>query len=115
MSDTLGNGFLDLADAIRGLRAELEQAIDERDWSGSKIRFRLKPVRLTLQAVVKREGGAEGKVKWLLVEAGTSGKLASEVTQTIELELEPLEIDATGQKTQLEVGSSQPSGKKLAD
>jgi hypothetical protein len=107
--------FLDLAEAIKGLRADLERAIDDRDWSSSKIRFRLKPIHLKLQAVAKREGGVEGKVRWYVVEAGATGKLASEVTQTIELELEPLELDATGQRVQLEVSSSQPSGKKLAD
>jgi hypothetical protein len=115
VTDDPNNGFLDLADVIRGLRSELEKAIDERDSSGSKIRFRLKPARVTLEAVVKREGGIEGKVKWYVIEAGASGKLASEVTQKLELELEPLEVDAAGQKAQLEVGSSRPPGKNMAD
>uniref|UniRef100_A0A7C3PHM2 Trypsin-co-occurring domain-containing protein n=1 Tax=Oscillatoriales cyanobacterium SpSt-418 TaxID=2282169 RepID=A0A7C3PHM2_9CYAN len=115
MTSPTENGFLDLAESIRGLRSELDRAIDERDWSGSKIRFRLKPIHLKLQVVAKREGGVEGKVRWYLVEASAKGQLASEVTQIIELELEPLEIDAAGQRGNLEVGSSQPSSKKLAD
>ena len=109
------DGFLDLAEAIRGLRAELERAIDERDWSGSRLRFRLRPIQLTLQAVAKREGGAEGKVRWYVVEAGASRSLASELTQTLHLELEPLELDAQGQPRPLEVRSEQNARGPLAD
>lgn len=109
------DGFLDLADAIRGLRAELEAAIDERDWGGSRLRFRLKPIQLTLQAVAKREGGAEGKVRWYVIEAGANASLASEVTQTIQLELEPLEIDAAGHRTALEVASERGSARAMPD
>jgi len=109
------DGFLDLADAIHGLRAELEKAIDERDWGGSRLRFRLKPIQLTLQAVAKREGGAEGKVRWYVIEAGANASLASEVTQTLQLELEPLEIDTAGMRTALEVASERAAGPALPD
>ncbi len=58
---------------------------------------------------------AEGKVRWYGIEAGANASLASEVTQTLQLELEPLEVDATGQRTALEVASERAAGTPLPD
>jgi hypothetical protein len=90
-----------LAESIRALREELAEA--ERAAAESDIRFRLKPVTLTVQTVIRREAGTGGKIRWWLVEAGAEGKVASESTQTLQLQLEPLRVTPTGELVPLDV------------
>ena len=85
-----------LAESIGALRDELAEA--DRAGAASDIRFRLKPVMLTVQTVVRREGGVNGKIRWWLVEANAEGKLVSESTQTLQLQLEPFRATPTGEK-----------------
>lgn len=84
-----------LAESIQALRDELAEA--DRKGAGSYIRFRVRPVTLTVQTVVRREAGINGKVRWWLVEASAEGKVMSESTQTLQLELEPLRAAPTGE------------------
>ena len=95
-----------LAESIRALRDELAEA--DRTGAGSDIRFRLKPIMLTVQTVVRREAGANGKIRWWLVEAGAEGKVMSESTQTLQLELEPLRATTGGELVMLEVEQVTP-------
>jgi hypothetical protein len=60
MSDTL----LPLRDAIKALRAELQNAYE--DGMDEDIRFQTGPVELEFTVVAAREGGPEGKIKFSL-------------------------------------------------
>lgn len=76
--------WLDLADAIEGLRAALTEALDRG--AGQGMHFQLAPIELTMQAVLTDEG--HGKVGWKVVEVG--GSLSSATTQTLKLSLTPV-------------------------
>lgn len=80
----VADSFVDLADAIDGLRAELTQAINSG--AGQGMHFRLNRVELTVHAAVKRVG--QGKVGWRLVEVG--GMRESVTTQSLTLVLDPV-------------------------
>ena len=90
-----------LAECIRALRDELVEA--EEAGAGSDIRFRLKPIMLTVQTVVQRETGGSGKIRWWLVEASAEGKLVSGSTQTLQLQLKPVRATHTGDRVPVEV------------
>ncbi len=94
-------GFLGLAAALEGLREELERAW--RDGEGQRVRFRVSDVTLTVQAVARREGGASGKIRWWLVEAGAEERLGRETTQTLVLSLTPGVYDESGNLAPLDV------------
>lgn len=76
--------WIDLADAIEGLRSALSQAVERGAVEG--MHFRLSPVELTLEAVLAREG--KGKVGWKILEVGGSRESSS--TQTLKLSLTPV-------------------------
>lgn len=76
--------WVDLGDAIEGLRSALSEAIERGEGAG--MHFRLAPVELTLQAVLTKEGS--GKVGWKVLEVG--GSVQSATTQTLKLCLDPV-------------------------
>ncbi len=80
----MSDAWLDLSDAIEGLRQALTEAIDRG--AGHGMQFELSPVELTLQAALTREG--QGKVGWKVIEAG--GSVESATTQTLKLSLRPV-------------------------
>jgi hypothetical protein len=92
---------LGVASALEGLRSELEEAWASS--SGKRVRFRVSDVTLTVQTVARREGGASGKVRWYLIEAGVDGRVARESTQTLVLTLTPGLYDETGTPGPLDV------------
>ena len=66
-----------LATALEGLREELETA-----WAtgaGRAVRFRVREVTLTLEAVARREAEGAGKVRWWIIEAGGGERLEPRV------------------------------------
>jgi len=92
-----------IADAIDALRAELGEALIRA--AGEGVRFRLRPVELTLQAVVTR--GGDGRVGWGVL--GIGAKAESAATQILRLELEPLVEAPDGSRSELVV-SDQDDG-----
>ena len=73
-----------LADAIEALRAALTDAINQG--KSQDMLFRVKPIELTLQAVVTKD--ANGKVGWGAL--GVGGSYQSASTQTLTLQLQPV-------------------------
>ena len=80
----MADAWIDLADAIEGLRSTLTETIDRS--AAERMHFHLEPVELTLQTVVTYD--AHGKIGWKIIEAGGSRGSAS--TQVIKLTLTPL-------------------------
>jgi hypothetical protein len=76
---------LGLAETMEALRAELARATV--DATGSDFRFPMEKVQLEFQVTVRREGKADGKVKFWVVEAGTSATLAKDEIHKITVTL----------------------------
>jgi hypothetical protein len=83
-----------LAEAIRSLRAELTQAMQEGEGQG--LRFKVDPVELEFELAVTSTKGVGGGIKFWVVTA--EGKLdkATATTHRIKLSLKPLVKGPTG-------------------
>ena len=90
--------MIPLSDVVAALRTEILSAVDES--GDSELKFRLGPVDVEFTVVVKKEAGADGKLKFSILgigaEAGASGKVAREQTQKVKLSLTPVFLDADG-------------------
>jgi hypothetical protein len=86
----MADAWVDLADAIEGLRAALTEAIDRRQAKVHPCCRR--PVELTLEAAVTYDG--HGQVGWKILEFG--GSRESSTTQTLKLSLTPVWQTAEG-------------------
>jgi hypothetical protein len=80
---------VELASAIRQLRAELNEAL--ADGEGERLRFQLGPVEMSLTVTVGREAGPGAKVRFWVIEAGADAKLSREAVQDIKLVLTPVD------------------------
>jgi hypothetical protein len=92
--DAGDGGWVDLPDAIEGLRAALEAAW--RDGLGRQVRFRLEPVELTVQAGVTRAGKGSAGVRWHVLALGGERSRQDMTTQTLKLRLAPVLYGADG-------------------
>jgi Trypsin-co-occurring domain 2 len=90
----VGGKGIGLAASIEALRAELLEAIEKG--YGKRMRFKLDPIELTLQAVVTKD--VDGKIGWQILEAG--GSFESEKTQSIKVKLTPLWTEPDGTSTE---------------
>ncbi|MET9041725.1 trypco2 family protein [Streptomyces sp. NPDC004362] len=79
--------MIELAEVIRELRSELDQAITHA--AGQNLRFEVGPIELEVTVAISREASAGGKVKFWVVEADGQGRASSSTTQLIRLTLEP--------------------------
>lgn len=98
-SDRMEHG-LGLAEVLLALRSELQQAIVAGQ--GQDVRFRLGTVDLEFQVVLTREGEGQGGIKFWVLELGASARVASTATQTLKLQLTPVDrrggpLDASSQ------------------
>jgi hypothetical protein len=78
---------VELADLIGQLRTELSRAM----WAGeqSDIRFEPTAVQLELSVSVEKSAGANGKIRFWVVDASADAARSSSVLQRITLSLEP--------------------------
>jgi Trypsin-co-occurring domain 2 len=94
-----------LRDAIRALRAEILEA--RRDASTEGVRFELGPIEMEFQVVARKEIGGEAKLGFHIFVAeatlGGSGKGADERTQKVKFVLNPIFVDASGQRSKLDI------------
>ena len=85
-------GGLELAAAIRQLRAELNEALANAE--GERLRFELGPVELSLTVTVGREAAPGAKVRFWVIEAGAGAKISRAAVQEIKLVLTPRDTEA---------------------
>jgi len=78
---------IELAEMIRALRQELTAALT--DGAPGPVRFELGAVEVEATVVVERKGGAAGKVRFCVVEAGADGASGTSRTQRIHFTLQP--------------------------
>lgn len=79
--------MIELAEMIRQLRHELNAAM--ADGAGGPVRFELGPVEIEATVAVDRKGGAGGKVRFYVVEAGADGSTGTLRTHRVSLTLQP--------------------------
>lgn len=86
--------WVDLSDAIRALRTALEAAW----WDGQRkrVRFKLEPVELTVQAGVTRVATGTAGIRWHVIALGGDRSKESASTQTLKLRLMPILFDEDG-------------------
>lgn len=86
----MGDGVkpVPVAEFIDALRAELRAAQKQQD---PGLQFVVGPVTVEFTVATRRDGGPEGKVRFWLVEAGVSGKIARESMQKMTLSLTPVD------------------------
>ena len=101
MSDTIP-----LRDAIRALRVELLEAVEEA--STQVVRFELGSVELEFQVVARREGEGKAKIGFHIFGAeasiGGTGGRSDERTQTVKLVMNPVLLGTGGGRSKLDIG-----------
>jgi hypothetical protein len=85
-----------LAEAIRSLRAELTQAMQEGEGQG--LQFKVDPVELEFELAVTSTKGGGGGIKFWVVTAEAKLDRATATTHRIKLSLKPLVKTATGEE-----------------
>jgi hypothetical protein len=97
------DGWVNLSSAIEALRRDLATAW----WDGQRkrVRFKVEPVELTVQAGVTKKGTGQAGVKWHILTLGGEKSRENAVTQTLKLKLAPVLYD--------EHGDPLPSGDQL--
>ncbi|MGB8939936.1 MAG: trypco2 family protein [Streptomyces sp.] len=85
--------MIELAEMIAQLRGELAAAMaaaeDAENAEDTALRFELGPVQLEAEFAVQRSAGADGRIRFWVVEAGASGQQATSTTHRVTLSLEP--------------------------
>jgi hypothetical protein len=89
-----------LGDAIRALRVEILEAVENAE--DQTVKFKLGPIDVEFQVVAKRETGGGGKIGFHLfgAEASLDGSVrgGNERTQKIKLTLTPVIVDHEGKQ-----------------
>lgn len=93
--DAAPDGWVDLSTAIAALRRDLARAW----WDGrnQRVRFKVEPVEMTVQAGVTRTGKGQAGVKWHILTLGGEKSKETAVTQTLRLRLAPVFYAEDGQ------------------
>jgi len=84
------------ADFVAALRDELRQAQQDAD---PNLPIEVGSVTVEFTVLTRQEGEGKAGIRFWVVEAGVSGKLASESTQKVSMELFPL--SPTGERARI--------------
>lgn len=95
-----------LARVIEDLRNELLTALEEG--VGKELQFRLQPIELELKIGVTKSAGANGGVKFWVIELGGKGEYETATTHTLKLGLEPVGLDGRTPKISARTPKAQP-------
>jgi hypothetical protein len=87
---------IELAELVRQLRTELKAAAAEGADAGESLQFELGPVEVEATVAAGRDLGANGKVRFWVVEAGGDAKFSRSETQRITLTLHPKGVRPDG-------------------
>jgi uncharacterized protein involved in exopolysaccharide biosynthesis len=102
--------MIELSEMIRELRAQLTAAAAEG--AGEALRFDVGSIEIEATVAVNREAGANGKVRFWLVEAGADGKYARAETQRITLTLQPTVPAPGGTRTTARISGAEVDGER---
>ncbi|MEV0318825.1 trypco2 family protein [Streptomyces sp. NPDC050658] len=87
--------MIELAEMIAQLRGELAAAMTAAEHE--ELRFELSAVELEAEFAVERTGGADGRIRFWVVEAGASGQRTKSTTHRVTLTLDP-RVRGTGER-----------------
>jgi len=95
-TDDAPDGWVNLSVAIAALRRDLAAAW----WDGQnkRVRFKVEPVELTVQAGVTKKGTGQAGVKWHILTLGGERSREKNATQTLHLKLTPVFYDDQGRR-----------------
>lgn len=79
--------WVGLADAVRGVRAELAAA--QAEGSGEDLGFEVGPIELEFAVDVRKEAGGEAKARVYVLSLGAKGSMAETATHRMKLVLNP--------------------------
>jgi len=82
---------VELSELIRELRAELGAAVDSAPDEG--LRFELGPVEIEVSVAVDRRAGANGKVRFWVLDLGSDASVAQNSVQRVKVTLVPQVAD----------------------
>ncbi|WP_283134487.1 trypco2 family protein [Rhizohabitans arisaemae] len=91
------DSWVGLADAVKGIRAELAEAMDAG--KGERLKFEVGPVELEFKVELRRDAEARTGVKIWVVEAGGSGAVSHTSGHTLKVTLNP--VDSTTDRSPL--------------
>jgi hypothetical protein len=95
-TDDTPDGWVNLTVAIAALRRDLAAAW----WDGqnNRVRFKVEPVELTVEAGVTKKGSGQAGVKWHILTLGGERSEEKVNTQTLKLKLAPVFYDEHGKR-----------------
>ncbi|MFF5403681.1 MULTISPECIES: trypco2 family protein [Streptomyces] len=102
--------MIELAEMIRELSQQLDAALTQGPTGA--VRFELGPVEIEADVVVGRKGGASGKVRFWVVEAGADGRLETSRTQRIRLTLHPKLVTPDGTQIKVLISGEEDEGER---
>lgn len=102
--------MIELAEMIRELRQELNAAL--LDGPSGVVRFELGPVEIEATVAVGRKGGAGGKVRFWVVEAGVDGQSETSRTHRISLTLHPKLVAPDGMHHSVLISGDEADGER---
>lgn len=82
-----GETAVPFADFVDALREEIKEAQQDAD---PELPIELGQVTVEFTVLTRREGEGKAGIRFWVVDAGVSGKLASESTQKVTMQLTPL-------------------------
>lgn len=113
----MSNAMFSLTEAIATLRSEITTAVAQG--ANEPLRFALGDIELELAVVARREGGADGKLKFSILgvgaEAGASAKVGQEQTQKVRIKLSAQLHAPDGKTTEIMVGRPVGAGTAPAE
>jgi hypothetical protein len=92
------DGWIGLADAVRPLRTELTDVMDQA--RGQRLQFELDAVEMEFLLEVRKEGGGEAGIKFWVISLGAKGGVSSGSTHRVKLALSPKDV-VTSRKPQI--------------
>ncbi|MFC9602169.1 trypco2 family protein [Streptomyces niveus] len=87
MTDEQDKPWVGLADAVRGVRAELQAAM--ADGAGEDLRFEVGPVELEFAVDVRKERAGDASAKVYVLSFGAKGSAAATSTHRLKFTLQP--------------------------
>lgn len=95
-ADDAPDGWVNLSVAIAALRRDLAAAW----WDGqnNRVRFKVEPVEMTVEAGVTKKGSGQAGVKWHILTLGGERSRENATTQTLKLKLTPVFYDERGRR-----------------
>lgn len=101
---SMADSWVGLADAVKGIRAELDAAMTEG--AGKDVQFEVGPVELEFAVDIQKDAKADFGVRIWVVSLGAKGGASHDSTNRIKVVLNPK--DEKGKKLKISSGRDAP-------